>query len=161
MDSGCFYFISDKYFEDYPDPLLSRNKAKMADGKHNRPCFFAFKDEQTGLFWMIPISAQSEKYRALYQKKLQKYKRCDTIAFGEVLGYDSIFLIQNMCPVTSDYILEEYYHTGTNTPVRIDERIERVIVEKAKRVLALQHNGVNLILPDVLAIEKKLLECQN
>ena len=35
---------------------------------------------------------------------MQKYHRCDTIVFGEVLGHEKAFLIQNMCPITEKYM---------------------------------------------------------
>ena len=44
-----------------------------------------------------------------------------------------------------------------SAPVRIDGRLESEIISKAKRVLALQRKGINLIFPDVLKIEKELL----
>ena len=70
-------------------------------------CFYAFRDEKTGLFWMIPFSSQIGKFRGYYNFKIQRYGKCDTIAFGEVLGYEKAFLIQNMCPVTEKYIKNE------------------------------------------------------
>lgn len=69
----------------------------------------------------------------------------------------STFLIQNMCPVTSSYIKNEYIDSAANVPVRIDGAFEQVLLDKAKRVLALQRKGVKLIFPDVLGIEAKLL----
>lgn len=51
----------------------------------------------------------------------------------------------------------EYLDKNTNTPVRIDGVFEKELVEKAKRVLALQRKGINLIFPDVLKIESQLL----
>jgi hypothetical protein len=96
---------------------------------------------------MIPISSQVSKYKNYYNAKMAKYKRCDTITFGKVLGKEKAFLIQNMCPVTSSYIKNEY----------IDGAFEQVLLDKAKRVLALQRKGVKLIFPDVLGIEAKLL----
>jgi len=86
MDKGHFYYINDQYFLDFPDPMLMKNQEAINGKNHDRPCFYAFEDALTGLFWMIPISSQVEKYRAHYQKKLQKYGRCDTLAFGYVLG---------------------------------------------------------------------------
>lgn len=67
-------------------------------------------------------------------------------------------LIQNMCPVTAAYIVNEYIDKRTNVPVRVDGVFEKELLDKAKRVLALQRKGVPLIFPDVLAIEARLLD---
>lgn len=157
MEKGHFYYITDQYFLDFPDPKLMNNKENIKGQAHDRPCFYAFEDFNTGLYWMIPISSQVEKYRRYYNTKMAKYKRCDTIAFGQVLGHEKAFLIQNMCPITKKYIKNEYIDRISNTPVQVDGIFQRELLEKAKRVLALQRKGVQLIFPDVLSIEKRLL----
>ena len=158
MNNGHFYYITDQYFIDFPDPYLMANKETTDGQAHDRPCFYAFEDKATGLYWMIPFSSQVDKFENIYNKKMEKYQRCDTITFGNVLGYRKAFLIQNMCPVTSQYIKNEYLNR--NTPVRLDRTFEKELIDKAKRVLALQRKGVKLIFPDVLGIEKQLLNKQ-
>ena len=106
---------------------------------------------------MIPISSQVSKYTTIYNNKLQRYGKCDTIVFGNVVGHRKAFLIQNMCPVTSKYIKDECCYKATNIPVSVDGILEKELVLKAKKVLALQRNGHNLIFPDVIKIEKELL----
>lgn len=158
MESGHFYYIDDQYFVDFPDRYLMRNKETVNGQAHDRPCFYAFLDNKTGLFWMIPFSSQVDKYRVYYDKKLRKFGRCDTIAFGEVLGHEKAFLIQNMCPITSKYIKNEYIDRIANIPVRVDLILEKELIEKAKKVIALYRNGIKLIFPDILTIEKELLK---
>ena len=158
MDNGHFYYIDDQYFIDFPDPMLMQNKETVNGQAHDRPCFYAFQEISTGLYWMIPFSSQVSKYRKYYNQKLQKYKRCDTFEFGYVLGHEKAFLIQNMCPITPNYIKNEYIDSVAKIPVRVDGALEKKLIEKAKRVLALQRKGVKLIFPDVLAIESKLLK---
>ncbi len=153
MYAGHFYFIKDQYFIDFPDPYLMQNKGPL----HDRPCFYAYRDNKTGLYWMVPFSSQIEKFRGVYQKKVDRYGRCDTIDFGYVLGHEKAFLIQNMCPITQDYMKEEYIDSRTNIPVRVNGAFEAQLSQKASRVLALQRRGSKLIYPDVLSIEKKLL----
>ena len=92
---------------------------------HDRPCFYAFQDSNTQLFWMIPFSSQVSKFKGIYNKKMQKYNRCDTIVFGEVLGHEKAFLIQNMCPITEKYMKNEYLDSAANIPVRVDGRLEK------------------------------------
>lgn len=89
---------------------------------------------------------------------MSKYGKCDTITFGEVLGHEKAFLIQNMCPITSKYIKNEYIDSVANIPVRVNGAFEKELIEKAKKVLTLQRKGIKLIFPDVLAIEKELLK---
>ena len=55
------------------------------------------------------------------------------------------------------YVKNEYIYSRASVPVRIDGSFEAELISKAKKVLALQRKGVNLIFPDVLKIEKELL----
>lgn len=157
MVDGHFYYINEQYFIDFPDTRLMQNKEKVKGEVHDRPCYYAFKDSSTQLYWMIPISSQIIKYRKYYNDKVTKYKRCDTIIFGEVLGREKAFLIQNMFPITPQYIKNEYIDSNAGIPVRISRILEKKLREKAKRILALQRKGFHIIFPDVLTIESKLL----
>lgn len=145
MEIGHFYYIDDQYFKDFPDPYLMQNKEKVNGQLHDRPCFYAFQDSNTQLFWMIPFSSQVSKFKGIYNKKMQKYHRCDTIVFGEVLGHEKAFLIQNMCPITEKYMKNEYLDSAANIPVRVDGRLEKELKDKAGKVLALQRKGAKLI----------------
>ncbi len=157
MDEGHFYFLNDQYFLDFAsnNKTLMGNKETTNGSSHDRPCFCAFKDNKSSLFWMIPISSQVSKFKTIYTKKVAKYGRCDTIVFGDVLGTEKAFLIQNMCPVTNAYIKNEYIHCGV--PVQLDNRLFNDLQQKASKVLALQRKGHKLIFPDVLSIEHDLL----
>lgn len=157
MDVGHFYYITDQYFIDFPDPFLMNNKETINGQPHDRPCFFAFPDPKTELYWMIPFSSRTIKFHNEYNKKIAKYKRCDTIVFGDVLGHEKAFLIQNMCPISKNYMRNEYFDNRSLLPVRIDGRIEKELISKATRVLLLTRQGKRLIFPDVLAIEAALL----
>ena len=157
MDAGCFYYLRDQYFIDFPDDGLMQNKEYEDKQLHNRPCFFAFRDKKNGLLWLIPISSKVSKYRAVYERTIARYGKCHTIVFGEVLGHEKAFLIQNMAPATEDYIDKQYLDSATLCPVRIDGRTEREIIKKARKVLEMERHGVKLLFPDVFEIEKKLL----
>lgn len=158
MKVGHFYYIDDSYFVDFPDPYLMKNKETVNGQVHDRPCFYTFQDNSTGIYWMIPFSSQVSKFKKIYNSKMQKYKRCDTIVFGEVLGHEKAFLIQNMCPIISKYVKKEYFDARANVPVRVNGLLEKDIKEKASKVLALQRKGAKLIFPDVFEIERKLLD---
>jgi hypothetical protein len=122
-----------------------------------RPCFFSFIDEKTQLYWMIPISSQVEKYKVYYNNKIVRYGKCDTILFGDLLGYEKAFLIQNMCPTTNHYIENNYL--SKNKPVEVDSNFKKELISKAKTVLAIHKSNPysKLILTKALDIEKILL----
>ena len=149
MDIGHFYFLTSQYFEDFPNSNAMKNK----DAERNRPCFCAFKEND--LYWMIPISSQIKKFESVYSNKIKKFNKCDTIAFADLLGNKKAFLIQNMCPVTDQYIRNEYLDKHSN-PVRICERREKTIISQAKKVLNLHRRGTTLIFGDILKIEEEL-----
>ena len=158
MQTGYFYFLKEEYFKIFKDPHLMGNKEKDGKGGHARPCFLAIKEEGSTIFWMVPISSKVEKYKSLYEHKISRLKACDTLVFGNVLGQDRAFLIQNMCPVTSRYVEETYLERGSGVPVTIADDLKQEIAKKATKVLQLQRKGRKLIFPDVLLIERKLME---
>ena len=103
MDSGYLYFIKDAFYQDYPHNDLKPNKSVDKNGNiHNRPCYYAFKEGD--IVWMVPVSSQVQKYEEIYNKKTSDGKDCDSIVFGYVKGNKNAFLIQNMIPITEDYI---------------------------------------------------------
>ena len=158
MESGKFYFISDQYYEDFQDKHLMQNKESITGSMHDRPCFFAFKDNLVSeIFWLIPISSNYDKYKKLYDKKVLRYGKCNTIRFGNVLGRQAAFLIQNICPVTEQYI-REIYVDKNGVPVQIDNRTVADVIANAREVLAIIRRGAQIVFPDVLAIHKILCE---
>ena len=155
MEVGHFYFLDNQYYQDFNDDKLMSNHETVDGEVHGRPCYCCINTSDNGIYWAIPISSQVEKYRKIYDKKIDKNGKCYTIDFGEVLGAERAFLIQNMCPVTDDYVKDEYQHLGV--PVAIDYMTYKRIVSKATKVSALVHNkNSHLIFPDVLKIEKTL-----
>lgn len=158
MNIGYFYFLSDDYFIDFPDPFIMENK-EMVDGElHDRPCFYAFKDSSTNIYWMIPFTSKTDKFKYEYEKKIKKYGKCDTITFGEILGHEKAFLIQNMCPIIEKYIKNQYIDSTDNIPVKLNGVFEKELIQKAKRVLRLTRQGTKLVFPDILKIESQLLK---
>ena len=150
--------MKDQYFLDFPDDSLMKNR-EMVDGKlHNRPSYYAFKDHGSKVYWMIPFSSKLIKFENEFNKKIAKNGICDTIAFGFVMGEKKAFLIQNMCPVTEEYIENEYIDKATGQAVQVSESLQHELNTKAAKVLSLLRKGRNLIFPDVIAIEKVLLE---
>jgi len=158
MDSGRFCFLSDQYYADFPDEYLMRNKEVVDGVLRDRPCFFVFQDSITPeILWLVPISSNYTKYKALHDKKVERYKKCNTIRFGKVLGKQAAFLIQNMCPVTESYIREVYVDKN-GVEIQIDGRIAHDVITNAREVLAISKRGAKIIFPDVTAIHKVLRE---
>ena len=156
MEQGHFYFLKESYYTDFPDPDIQRNHETIGGVVHNKPCFYALKGSCDGLFWMIPISSKTDKYHRIADQKIKKYGRCDTIIFGNLLGHEKAFLIQNMVPITAEYINNEYLSNSLS--VRVDGELERLLMQTAKDVLNKQRRGIKLIFPDVISIEKALIE---
>lgn len=154
MDKGHFYYLDDRYFLDFHDPNLMKNKETVLGQPHDRPCFYTFEENSSGIYWMIPFSSQTAKYKDIYNRKIARNHKCDTIMFGEVLGVEKAFLIQNMCPATSKYIRNEYLNR--QKPVMVNGAFAKELERKARKVLYLQRRGVPLIFPDVLSIERQL-----
>ena len=140
MENGHFYYIKDQYFEDFPDPHLMKNKETVEGQVHDRPCFYAFQDKKTELYWMIPFSSQVEKFHGIYEQKMQKYRQCDTIVFGEVMGHEKAFLIQNMCPIIEDYIKNEYYDFLIHCYRQLGSKNKAQLVAYAQGLLDSQKN---------------------
>lgn len=71
-----------------------------------------------------------------------------------MLGRDTAFLIQNMCPATDKYL--EPYIDKNNNPVRVDDRLARDVEENARKVLALAKRGSKVVFPDIFSIYDEL-----
>jgi len=160
MKKGRFYFISDEFYEKYDyNKTLMRNKEADSDGAlHNRPCFFAFPDKKHNeIYWLVPVSTKHEKYQIVFDSKVEKYGKCNTIRFGNVLGIKNAFLIQNMFPVTRSYINSVFIDRNTNNEVTVAPKIEKDVISNALFVLKLSKRGVPLLYADVYEIYKDLL----
>lgn len=155
MKDAQLYFLSDQYYMDFPDDKLMKNKETTDGVPHNRPCFFAFSDSKhPEIYWIIPISSKYEKFKKIAEKKAKKYGHCNTIRFGTVLGRNTAFLIQNMCPATKDYLTA--YIDKNNTPIRIDNRIASDVIKNAKEVLGIAKRGAKVVFPDIFTIYRVL-----
>lgn len=153
MTEHGFYIVSDVFFDDFPDPFLKGNKAER------RPHYYCFTDKQTGLYWLIPMSSRVEKYKKLIDKRELSGKPCDIFHIAKLdNGKESVFLIQDMFPITSNYILRKYT-IGENHFRVTSENLSREIDKKARKVLVLIRKGIKFThtQPDVLSIERKLL----
>lgn len=148
-----FYIIADKFFEDFPDPYLKGNKSE------NRPHYFAFQDNKTGLFWMIPLSSRVDKYRNIIQKRQQSNRPCDIYHIAK-LDDDrtSVFLIGDMFPLTEEYILRPYTIRQNHLRLTSEAQIKQLFA-KSRKVFTLLHKGIvfSPTAPKVLDIEQQLI----
>ena len=63
-----------------------------------------------------------------------------------------------MCPILPKFVENEYLGPLSLQAVRLNGVTERELISKSKKVLVLHRKGIKLIFPDVLAIEKQLLQ---
>ena len=153
MHENTFYIIKDDFFKKFNDPYLKGNKTE------NRPHYFCFKDDAEGLFWVIPMSSRVEKYKRIMEQKELQHKPCDIVHVCKIVnGKESVFLIQDMFPITNEYILRPY--TINNVELKlVRENDIKIIHQKAKRILNLIERGKQF-LPcqvDTMKIKKELL----
>lgn len=154
MKKTGFYIIKDKFFEDMQDPYLKGNKAG------NRPHYYCFEDTHTGIYWMIPLSSRIDKYKGIVEKKAKAGKPCDIIHIVKLDdSRESAFLIQDMFPITEEYI-EREYTISCNHLMLTSEHTANEIEQKARKVMGMLKRGVKFTptQPDVMAILKKLKE---
>ncbi len=159
INVGCFYFIKDTFFDVIEDKELMQNK----ENGSKRPCYFCFRSKENNeIIWFIPVSTKVDKYKKIYNKKIEMQKKLgkklsvDTIVFGYVSNTYSTFLIQNMFPVTEKYIESQYIKN--NVAIRLSNKLQKEIIYKANKVLGLYKHGMkNIIFPDIDKILKQLL----
>lgn len=160
IDVGYFYFIKDSFFDVIDDSELMQNK----ENGNKRPCYYCFKSkEYDSIIWFIPVSTKIDKYQKIYDKKLQKQIKLgktpsiDTIVFGNVANTYSAFLIQNMFPVTEEYIESQYIKN--KVAIKLSNKLQNEIISKAIKVLNLYNHGMkNIVFPDIDRILGQLLE---
>jgi len=152
MRKTGFYIIKEKFFEDMDDPYLKGNKAG------NRPHYYCFEDTRTGIYWMIPLSSRIDKYERIVETKEKAGKPCDIV---HIVKLDdsrrSAFLIQDMFPITDEYIEREYTIAG-NHLMLTSEHMVKEIEQKAKKVMGMLKRGVKFTptQPNAIAILEKL-----
>lgn len=152
MKKTGFYIIRDKFFEDMADPHLKWNKAG------NRPHYYCFEDTSEGIYWMIPLSSRIDKYKKIIDKKQKEGKKCDIIYIVKLDdSRESAFLIQDMFPITDEYI-EREYSIAENHLMLTSEHTVRELERKARKVMGMLKRGLKFTptQPDAAAILEKL-----
>ena len=145
ISEGLLYHIKDDFFATFTNCALLENK----DGKKKRPHFLLFKDRRRAkLWWVIPLSSKVEKYQKLRDHKIEKFGKCNTIVIGQTEGNrNSVFLLQNMFPITEEYI--DHVHTLNNAPVQIHDGLKKQLILYANQLVNAYYSGRKIMFTDV------------
>ncbi len=150
---GFAYHIRDEYFSKVNDDKLLANK----ENGHYRPTYYGIEDKKTGLIWVIPLTSKYEKFENIYNNKVKRYGRCDTIVLGEYDGKKAAFLLQNMFPITDKYI--DHVHTRNGQPVPVKKSIQDKINKSFKVVINLiNKKHFNIVFTDVKKLERTMID---
>lgn len=82
------------------------------------------------------MSSKVEKYKKLQEQKIKKSGVCDTIVIGKYRRKESVFLIQNIFPITEKYI--DHIDTIRNQAVAVVEGTQKEIAFKVDKVFKLK-----------------------
>ena len=145
---GFVYHIKDSYFDKVNDDKLMKNK----ENGNYRPTYYCFKDNDSSLIWVVPMSTQVDKYRKIAQKSIDKYGESNGIYIDKFDGKENAFLIQNMFPITEKYI--SHIHTRNNNPVPVNINIKKEVKKRVNKALALLNRGIKIIFPDVNCVRQ-------
>ncbi|MDY2731940.1 MAG: hypothetical protein SOV49_06540 [Erysipelotrichaceae bacterium] len=86
------FYITKDFFEKMEDPYLKSNK------EGNRPHCYCFKEDATGVYWMILLLSCVEKYRKIIEKKRK---------LGNPAIYFIAYFLQRICSPLLMHILKE------------------------------------------------------
>lgn len=130
------YHIKDEYFEKVGNGLgLMSNK----ENGRFRPNYYAIKDKDSDIIWMIPLSSRYDKYVKIYNKKVEQYGKCLNLVISKYGGKKSVFLLQNMFPILPKYI--DHIHTVNGQPLKVHKSIRDEIGKKFKDIIELKKRG--------------------
>ena len=151
VKTGYIYHIKDEFFDVVDDESLMTNHER---GK-KRPTYFTIKDKD--ILWFIPLSSKVNKYKKIINNKMNKYGRCDTILIKEILGKDSVILLQNAFPTLEKYI--DHVHLLDNgKPAKVVESVKDEILQKFRYLIKLKSKGVNLFFTDIDKIKDIMIK---
>ena len=147
-----FYTLDDKFFDDFPDSNLKSNK------NQKRPFYYCLKDTN-GLYWMIPCTSQIEKYDAFIARANLQGKPTDKWHKIKMGGKENILLIQDIFPVTENYIAKAFMRNNVHQKIA-SEKEQKLILMKANKIIALTKYKGKLFSTqaDIINIEKELLK---
>lgn len=158
IEVGKLYFVRDEFYERFRGYGLLENKDEIDGQSHNRPCCCLFNDrDYDTIYWFVPISSQLKKYNLQYEKSIKKYKMCDNISFGYVLGNKTAFLPQNLFPITVNYINNAYIDNNTLLPITLSSSLMSELSGKSRKKIRYNKQGRNFGLSDAIGIYQELI----
>ena len=104
------------------------------------------------------MSSKLEKYKKIIKNKEKKGTKCDILHIAKLdNNKESVFLIQDMFPITDEFVEKEYTISGNHLKVT-SEHVAREIERKARKVLSLLKRDVRLspLQPNVMKIYRQL-----
>lgn len=136
IEKHGFYIIKDEFFEIANDKYLRHNKGE------DRPHYYCVRDSEDGFLWVIPLSKRVEKYKNIIKERESKNLPCDILHIAKLAnGKESVFLIQDIFPITEEYIDREY--TLFNKPyVLKNEKLIKIIERKANKIIGLLKKNI-------------------
>ncbi|MDK0615892.1 type III toxin-antitoxin system CptIN family toxin [Clostridium perfringens] len=150
------YHIKDEYFQ-----KMGQNLGLMSNKENGRfrPNYYAVKDKNSDIIWMIPLSSRYDKYIGIYNDKMRKYGKCFNFVINRYGGKDSVFLLQNMFPILPKYI--DHIHTANGQPLEVHESIRDEINKKFKRIMELEKRGKKILFTKVDILHSKMIQEYN
>jgi hypothetical protein len=88
---------------------------------------------------MVSIRVCAGCFFAIREKIISQGKPCRGIVLDEFDGQNAVFLIQNMFPVTEEYI--DHIHTRNGNPVPVKRDLQRQIRKNTKKLLVPSKKG--------------------
>ena len=152
MKKTGFYIIKDSFFEDMDEPYLKGNK------EGNRPHYYLLWGFSFRL--VLDDSSRIDKYKKIVENKKKALKSCDIIHIVKLDDdRESAFLIQDMFPITDEYIEREYTIAGNHLMLTSEHTVKE-IEQKARKVMGMLKRGVKFTptQPDVMKIIENLTE---
>lgn len=145
------YLIQDQYFIDFKKPYWMDNK------NENRPYYYLVRDAD-GIDWVIPLSSQTENYRAKINKIEEQRGKGNCIYYhiGKIASTERVFLIGDMFPVNASYI-KSAFKIGYQHYIVQNEKLNKAIYSKSMRFLKLVSIGKIKSRNDIMGIKRILI----
>lgn len=149
IQTGYLYHIKDEFFEKVNSYGVMINH----ENGHSRPSYLAIKDKD--ILWFVPLSTKIDKYKKIFNNKVEKYGKCKTILIKKIAEKEEAVLIQNAFPTIEKYVKSR--HTIDGKYVKVPMSVQKEIIGDFKYVLSLKKEGRNLFFTDIDKIKEIML----
>jgi len=126
MTSFGLYVLTQEYMDKH---YIAKYPQDKETGE--RPFFFAFKEDSSDMYWVIPISSKVEKYKPV----IAKFSNAGYIheLYG---GKESVILTQNVVPAKNEHFEREFTVNSIHYILK-DENVKHEIMTRAKSIIAI------------------------